>query len=167
MDAAERRNAPLAIAGIALYVLGLPLTWPLDVARRGFCRRRHLALRGRLCGQTGVDEVTRGEVACATISTRVTSTLASGAEEETCVLLALRDGTERVVAWSRDLQHAIDEQGVRTVRREMSELGLASLFGWGAWLVVCLVGVGVWAGSWAPVVAAATVLVALVALGFS
>lgn len=153
---------------LGLYVVGLPIAWPLDVMRRTFCRRRHEALQRRIArGETGVAEVERGEALAATISTRVTTTMASGPEEETCVLLSLRDGSERVVPWSRDLEQAIGACGIQTARREFAELGIAALFGWGGWLAACLVLAGAWASSWAPIVAALVVLAALVALGLS
>lgn len=166
--ALAQKNVPLGVAFAALYVIGLPLSWPLDVLRRGMCRRRHASMWCRLArNESGLDAVAQGEVRCATISTRVVSTFASGPEEESCVLLSLRDGSERVVAWSQDLERAIADHGVQTVRHELTELGIANLFGWGAWLIACLLVSAAWASSWTPAVAAVVVLAALVALGLS
>ncbi len=158
--------SPRSLVQLVVWVIGFPLAWPLSALRRAILVAAHERLLARRRPDDGLARVSRGEVVRALVSARVVSTMASGPEEDACVVLVSRSG-EVVVDWSPALVEVLVARGVPVCRREVHQLGIASFFGWGLWIVSTLLLAALVTHHVVPLVLAAVVFAALVALALS
>lgn len=162
-----RRERIRGAAIVAGFVVTLPISWPaLRVVHASRLRRfERLRSRGGLL-EDDLARIERSEAVRAIELTRVTHTMASGAEEEVALEIVWRDGTRSVwlEAEAVAARAALDAHGVEIRRVEAHAASIGSLFGWLFWALSCVVLAAALSGEIVLWVVAAAGLVAIVAL---
>lgn len=134
-EPSEKSDSPARTGFIiALTLMGFPLVWPVHVARGVLHGRRHRARMARATNDEAatVARILAGEATSALRSTRTTSSMASGPEEETCIEIAFP--SERVVVRaSTAVGEALRDRGVKTRDEESLASGMGTLFAWAMW----------------------------------